>query len=117
MDITFPPNGTAFQLSLFVSKLKSSTFVFSFLICRSPGTVKITNVPVAVFDAWSQTHQDTPIKAQFFGTTLVVSLPSKFHAGTASVIAGHIAKTVESMCPAGDAVINVHTGCTSPVEF
>lgn len=95
----------------------SLTFVFLSLICRSPGTLKITKVPVAVFDTWSQSHQDARLRVQFWGTTLVISMPSKLHDGTASVIAGHIAKTVETMCTAGDAVINVHTGCTSPIEF
>jgi hypothetical protein len=47
----------------------------------------------------------------------VISMPSKLDDGTASVIGAHITRTVESMCTAGDAVINVHTGCTSPAEF
>src|SRR5271163_3884178 len=106
MDILFSPNGTASQLSLLVKKLKSYICFLS-LICRAPGTLKITNVPVAVFDTWAQSHQDARLRVQFSETTLVISMPSKLDDGTASVIAAHIAKTVESMCTAGDAVINV----------
>jgi hypothetical protein len=95
----------------------SLIFIFLSLICRAPGTLKITNVPVAVFNTWSQSHQDARLRVQFSGMTLVISMPSKLHDGTASVIAAHITKTVESMCTAGDAIINMHTGCTSPVEF
>jgi len=113
MDIQFPSNGTASQLSLLVRKLKSSTFIVLSLICRAPGPLKITNVPVAVFDS----HQDVRLRSQISGTTLVISMPSKLHDIAASVIAAHIAKTVESMCTAADAVINVHTGSTSTVEF
>ena len=118
MDIiTFPDHGTAKQLSLLVShRLKSFSLTFLSLIYREPSTIKITNVPVAVFDLWAQTHQDSPVRAQFTGTTLVVTMPSTLHDGVAAWIGQHIRDTVRAMCPARDARVSVHGGRT-PVEF
>ena len=49
--IPLPPDGTAKQLSLLVSRrLKFSTLAFLWVICREPGTLKITDVPSTVFD-------------------------------------------------------------------
>ena len=119
MDIIpFLANGTAKQLSLLVSRrLKSPALAFLSLRCRDPGTIKITNIPVATFDQWAQSHQDSPLRAQFKGSTLVLSMPSTLHDGTASSIGLHIRDTVVAMCPARDARVKIHGGCTSPAEF
>jgi hypothetical protein len=116
--IPLPPDGIAKQLSLLIShRLKSSTLAFLWLICREPGTLKITDVPSAVFDQWAQTHHDSRLRAQFKGSTLVLSMPSNLNDGTASSIGLHIRDTVLAMCPARDARVTCHGGCTSPVEF
>jgi hypothetical protein len=119
MDIIpFLANGTAKHLSLLVSRrLKSSTLTFLSLRCRDPGTLKITNIPVAIFDQWAQSHQDSPLRAQFKGSTLFLSMPSTLHDGAASSIGSFIRDTVVAMCPARDARVRIHGGCTSPAEF
>ena len=117
-NIPFPANGTAKSLSLLVNNhLKYYALAFVSLICREPGTIKIKNVPVAIFDQWAQTHQDSRLRAQFKGTTLVLTMPSSLHDGTAIAIGLHIRDTVKAMCPAGDCRVNIHGGRTSRVEF
>jgi hypothetical protein len=115
MDYTFPHHGTVTQLTLLVNKLKSSTFVVLSLICRAPGeSLQITNLPPDVFQTWWNRHQDSNFRIQFCRTRFWISMPSNLHDGTASAIALHIYTKVQSMCSAGDAVVDIHSGCTSP---
>jgi hypothetical protein len=119
MDILhFPENGTPKQLGALVfHRLQSFSLTFLSLIYREPGILKVTDVPLAIFDTWAKSNENHKIKAQFMGDTLVLTMASKLYDGSAAWIAEHIKETVRNMCPARDARVIAHTGCTSPVEF
>ena len=117
IDIVFPKNGSVQDLSRILVNLKYHPIGASWLMNRKEGEYRIKPITITVFDKWADSHPQFPYSLQLANQTLVVTVMLPPHDRTAGIIAQHISRTVDRMCPLNDAIFWSGTGCINPFSI
>jgi hypothetical protein len=80
------------------------------------GEYRIKPITITV-DKWADSHPQFPYNLQLANQTLVVTVMLPPHDGAAGIIAQHITRTVDRMCPRNDAIFWSRTGCINPFSI